>query len=177
MLTLIIDEFDTFNDETEEFETSNATTLNLEHSLISVSKWEAKWHKPFLGVTPKTANETLDYVKCMTINNIPDIVYSRLTNDQFKMIKEYMDNPMTATVIKESKGGNREIMTNELIYYAMIANNVPMDCQKWHINRLLMLIRVCNVKAQTPKNKPKQEVLRDQAALNAARKKQLNTKG
>ena len=154
--------------------------LQLEHSLVSLSKWESKWHKPFLGKGEMSLEETIDYVRCMTLTpNVNPEVYNFLTEENVKEIKEYIDDPMTATTFSEDRTGksNREIITSEILYYNMIALNIPFECQKWHLNRLVTLIRVCNIKNQPPKKISKRELMSRNAALNAARRKQLNTKG
>ena len=160
---------------------TNEQTLMLEHSLVSLSKWESKWCKAFLTKQPKTDEETLDYIKCMTVTqNVDPDVYSRLTRENYKQIEEYIAAPMTATSFSEDKSSktNREIVTSELIYYWMIALNIPFDpCQKWHLNRLLTLVRVCNVKNEPPKKRSKRDIMSRNAALNAARRKQLNSNG
>lgn len=155
-------------------------TLQLEHSLVSISKWESKWCKSFFLREEKTYEETIDYIKFMTLNkNIDSNIYRRLSKDNIQKINEYIEHPMTATVFSDNKKGtnNRETITSELIYYWMIALNIPFECQKWHINRLLTLIRVCEVKNQPPKKMGRREILNRNATLNAARRKQLNTKG
>lgn len=155
-------------------------TLQLEHSLVSLSKWESKWCKPFLYSKNKTDEEILDYVKCMTITqNVNPEVYTRLSSQNVEAINNYIDAPMTATTFSSDKNGkkNREIITAELIYYWMIALNIPFECQKWHLNRLLTLIRVCNIKNAPPKKMSKRDIMNRNAALNAARRKQLNSKG
>lgn len=155
-------------------------TLQLEHSLVSLSKWESKWCKAFFSKEEKTNEEILDYIQCMTItSNVKPEVYSNLTRENIEQINKYIESPMTATYISEDQKtpGRKETVTSELIYYWMIALNIPFECQKWHINRLLTLIRVCNVKNQPPKKRSRGEITRSYAALNAARKKQLNTKG
>lgn len=154
--------------------------LQLEHSLVSLSKWESKWCKPFFDKREKSNEEILDYIRCMTITtNVKPEVYSNLSRENIEQINNYIEAPMTATYISEDRKipGRKEIVTSELIYYWMIALNIPFECQKWHINRLLTLIRVCNVKNQPPKKRSRGEITRSYAALNAARKKQLNTKG
>lgn len=169
-----------WDEEKEEFVEAAYQTLQLEHSLVSLSKWESKWNKAFLSKKDKTDEETLDYIKCMTITqNVKPEVYERLNDSHIKQIKDYIDAPMTATVIsddKTSKGGN-EVVTSELIYYWMISLNIPVEFQKWHLNRLLTLIRVCNIKNSPPKKRSKSDIMRRNAALNAARKQQLNTRG
>ena len=155
-------------------------TLQLEHSLVSLSKWESKWRKPFLSKDNKTDEEILDYIKCMTITqNVPPETYLRLTMDNIKEINAYIDSPMTATTFSDHKTGKsgREIVTSELVYYWMIALNIPFECQKWHLNRLLTLIRVCELKNAPPKKRSKRDIMSNNAALNAARRKQFNTRG
>lgn len=169
-----------WDEEREVFVESDKVTLQLEHSLVSISKWESKWHKAFLSTKEKTDEEILDYIKCMTITqNVKPDVYAHITEENIQDINDYIDNPMTATVFSEDKShrNNREVVTSELIYYWMIALNIPSEFQKWHLNRLLTLIRVCNVKNQPPKKRSRREIMSRNAALNEARKKQFNTRG
>lgn len=180
MLSITIPDSEVFIEETGEFIKIKGQTLQLEHSLISLSKWESKWHKPFLGKGEKTSEEIIDYVRCMTLTpNVDSMVYNFLTNENVREINKYIDDPMTATTFSEDPTAkrNREIITSELIYYWMISLNIPVEFQKWHLNRLLTLIRVCNIKNQPPKKMSKKEIMRRNAALNAARRKQLNSKG
>ena len=179
MLELIIPAYELFNEETQEFINKPERILKLEHSLVSISKWEAKWNKPFLSNKKKTFDEVVDYIKCMTINQgIPDSAYLYLTEEQYAEINRYIVAPMTATTIQEEQGEkSREIITSEIIYYYMIACNIPMECQHWHLNRLMTLIKVCNIKNQPSKKRSMREVMQSNTALNAARKKKLNTKG
>ena len=166
--------------EKEEFVESKVQTLQLEHSLVSLSKWESKWCKPFFSTDDKTYEEVLDYIKCMTLTqNVKPEVYKYLTEKNITEITDYINAPMTATTFNEpsTKGRGRDIITSELIYYWMIAFNIPVDFQKWHINRLLTLIRVCEIKTSPGKQMSSKEITSQYAALNAARKKKLNTKG
>lgn len=154
--------------------------LNLEHSLVSISKWESKWHIPFLSESQRTLEQSIDYVRCMTLTqNVDPKVYNFLTNDNFTRINEYIADPMTASTVTErgNKRGPREVITSELIYYWMIACEVPMECQKWHLNRLLMLIRICNAKNQPAKKMSKNDIMRRNSSLNAARRKASGSKG
>lgn len=155
-----------------------AYTLCLEHSLISISKWESKWHKPFLS-SEKTDEEFLDYIKCMTLtSNVPDVAYTQLTKENIDGIMKYVNDPMTATTFsKENKKPSREIITSEIIYSWMITLKIPVEFEKWHIRRLLTLIRVCEIKNSPPKKMSKKEIMSRNAALNAARRKQFNSKG
>ena len=180
MLKITIPRREIFDERTETFYVTKEQALQLEHSLVSLSKWESKWHKPFLGKEEKSFEETIDYIRCMTLNqNIDPSVYNLLTNENVKDINNYIDDPMTATTFSNntSNGNNREIVTSELVYYWMIALNIPFECQKWHLNRLLTLIRVCNIKNQPPKKRSTNEIMRSNAELNAARRKLLNSKG
>ena len=154
-------------------------TLQLEHSLISISKWESKWCKPFISKDEKTDEETIDYIRCMTINqNVDPSVYDHLTTDNLKDIRDYINAPMTATTVREIKSNNsKEIVTSELIYYWMISLQIPVEFDKWHLNRLMTLIKVFNVKNAPPKKMSRRELMSRNAALNAARRKQLNSKG
>lgn len=169
-----------WDEERQEFVDPQVKTLQLEHSLVSISKWESKWHKAFLSKKDKTEEEMFDYIKCMTLTqNVDPSVYDHLTVDNVNQIKAYIEDPMTATVINtnSSDKSNKETVTSELIYYWMIALNIPSEYQKWHINRLLKLIEVCNVKNSPPKKRSKSDIMRSNAALNAARRKQLGTRG
>lgn len=169
-----------WDEEKQEFVDPTTTVLQLEHSLISLSKWESKWHKPFLATMNMTPEETLDYVKCMTLTPAVDPdVYNHLTRDHIDKVKAYIENPMTATTFSEDKNGkkSREIITSEIIYYWMTSLQIDWQCQEWHLNRLITLIRVCNIKNAPQKKRSKKDIMSRNAALNAARKKQLNTTG
>lgn len=164
----------------QEFVEPKTITLQLEHSLVSLSRWESKWCKPFLSEANKTDEETLDYIRCMTITqNVDPDVYNHLTAQNIDEINRYIYAPMTATTFREdkTKKNNREIITSELVYYWMIALQIPVQFEKWHLNRLLTLIRVCEAKNQPPKKRSKNQIINDYAALNEARKKKLNTRG
>lgn len=181
MLQITIPAIEQWDEHKQEFVQTKGRMLQLEHSLVSLSKWESKWNKPFLSKDDKTHEETLDYIKCMTITpNVDQDVYNGLTSEHISQINSYIEAPMTATTFREFKQGrtNREIITAELIYYWMIALNIPFDpCQKWHLNRLLTLIRVCNIKNAPPKKMGKRATVNQYAQLNAARRKQHNSKG
>lgn len=169
-----------WDEKTEQFVEAKTQTLQLEHSLVSLSKWESKWVKPFFSKEEKSYEEILDYIKFMTISkNVNPEIYSRLSQDNIREINEYIEAPMTATTFAKDKNQtkNREIITAELIYYWMISLNIPFECQKWHLNRLLTLIRVCNIKNTPPKKMSKRDLASRNAQLNAARRKQMNTKG
>lgn len=164
----------------KQFIYSKDCILRLEHSLVSLSKWESIYHKPFLSNAPKTDEETITYVRCMTITqNVPLEVYSRLSDQNIIDINSYIDDPMTATkIIKQPNGKqNFEPITSELIYYWMFELKIPMECQKWHLNKLLTQIELCNIKNQPPKKMSKQEITARNAAINAQRRREMNTKG
>ena len=180
MLTITIPATEMWDEKNEKFIDIKECRLQLEHSLVSLSKWESKWCKPFLFTNDKTAEEIMDYVRCMTLTtNVSPEVYYGLTSENIKAINAYIEAPMTATHFgsEQNGSGKREIVTSELIYYWMIALNIPFECQKWHLNRLLTLIRICNIKNQPVKKMSRKEIMSRNAALNAARRKQLGTKG
>lgn len=169
-----------YDENRNEFVVLKEQKLVLEHSLVSLSKWEAKTHKPFLTNESKTVPEMIEYVKCMTMTqNVDPSVYNRLTNANLKEIGEYIQDPMTATWFSNKKTTSRssEVVTSELIYYWMVALQIPFECQKWHLNRLFTLIRVCNEKNQKPKKMSKREMASQRTALNAARRKAMHSKG
>lgn len=187
MLEIHVDSREGFDEIKQEFVETPAIVLQLEHSLISISKWESKWHKPFLQSSDNLQpEEIIDYIKCMTISpgKVDDNVYYLLTKEKVDAITDYIRNPMTATWFKEEKNApkSKEIITSELIYYWMVALQIPFECQKWHLNRLLTLIRVCNAKNEEsmPNRKDKlskRELMSRNAALNAQRKAKLHSKG
>ena len=180
MLEIIVPETELWDEARQEFIYIDRTTLKLEHSLVSLSKWESKWQKPFLVKDPKTNEEMFDYIRCMCLNKAVDPkIFNALTPDNINAINKYINNLMTATTVNKDKknGINREIVTSELIYYWMIALNIPFECPKWHLNRLLTLIEVCNVKNAPPKKYSKRELMSRNAALNKARRQKYNSKG
>lgn len=181
MLRITVPEQELWDEVNEKLIRTKEQTLTLEHSLVSVSKWESKWHKPFLEENGKmSAEETLDYVRCMTLTqNVDPIVYMGLTPKNISEIGDYISAPMTATVINEPFRGRaqRERLTNELLYYYMTEFNIPFECQKWHLNRLLTLIRVCSVKRSPKRKMSRSEIMRQNAAINSARRKKFKTKG
>ncbi len=179
MLKLTIPAIELYDEINEEFISSKERTIQLEHSLVSLSKWESKWGKAFLSKDEKTIEETIDYVKCMTITqNVDDNVYNLLSDNNLKQVRDYIELDMTATTFpKQQRTINKEITTAEIIYYWMIALTIPFECQKWHLNRLLTLVNVCNIKNTPPKKMNRREVTNRNTALNKARRQQLGSKG
>ena len=183
MLTITFPEEEKWDDDLQEFKYYKEQSVTLEHSLVSLAKWESKWNKPFLTKDPKTYDESIDYFKCMTITpNVDPDIWKRVTPTQVKQINEYIDAPMTATWFSEKDGQGKgkhsnEQVTSEIIYYWMIALQIPFECQKWHLNRLLTLVRVCNIKNTPPKKMSKSEIMSKNKALNAARRAKMGTKG
>lgn len=193
MLELTIpDQDEMWDSKTKTFISYKGATIKLEHSLISISKWESKYHKPFLENVEMNMEELIYYIKCMTITqNVRDEVYNYLTEENFNEIKDYISDPMTATWFNEKQGpqnskmpfSGKQIVTSELIYYWMIAQNIPLECEKWHLNRLMTLIKVCSIKNaeanghNTGKKMSQRELASYNNQLNAARRKKLNTKG
>ena len=169
-----------WDEEKQEFVEPKTQILQLEHSLVSLSKWESKWCKSFIHDKNKTKEEIMDYVKCMTITqNVNPEVYDKLTTENIDQINAYIEAPMTATFFSDDnkKSNSREIVTAELIYYWMITLNIPFECQKWHLNKLITLIKVCNVKNAPPKKRSQRDIMSRNSALNAARRRRLNTRG
>ncbi len=192
MLKITIPSQELFDDTKGEFVYVKETVLQLEHSLISVSKWESKWHKAFLNTPKKTAEETVDYVRCMCLNPVQDpSVINYMTRQNIEEVQKYINDPMSSThFLDEAEDKNKaktygrpqtDVVTSELIYYWMISLNIPFECQKWHLNRLLSLIKVCNIKNAASMGKGKKISRSDLAArntsLNEARRKALKTTG
>jgi hypothetical protein len=180
MLELVIHEAEYWDEKIEEFIRPADRLIHLEHSLVSISKWESKWCKPFIGKTEKTSAQIYDYIRCMTLTkNVPDYIYLGLTKSEIQKITEYIDAPMTATWFNTQQENKRstEVITSEIIYYWMIVQNIPIECQKWHLNRLLTLIKVCELKSKPPKKMGRREMLAQREALNEARLAQFKRKG
>jgi hypothetical protein len=180
MLIITVPGIEHFNEESQEFVTVDDVTLQMEHSLVSLSKWESKYEKPFLGKSDKTTEEVLDYVKLMTLTpNVPEEVFLKLSEENISDINSYIDAKMSATWFNEPPGAprSRDVITAELIYYWMIEFNIPFECETWHLNRLFTLIRVCNIKQAKPKKMSRSEIAARNRELNAQRRAQLGTKG
>jgi hypothetical protein len=179
MLKIVVPGIEMFDEEKQEFITVDDVSLELEHSLVSLSKWESIHEKPFLG-KDKSTEEVISYIKIMTLTpNVPDDVFEKLTDKNFTEIQEYLDAKMTATWFSESPGApqSRDVITAELIYYWMIIFQIPFECENWHLNRLFTLIRVCNIKQAKPKKMSRAEIAARNRELNARRRAELGTKG
>ena len=164
----------------QEFVYMNGQTLELEHSLASLSKWESKIGKPFLSKDGTTYEETIEYIKCMMLTpNVSEETYQYLMTHRMSEIQEYIDASMTATTLPKlpSRRGRPETVTAELIYYWMIALQIPSEYEHWHLNKLITLIGVCNVKNAPPTKRSQEDILNEQMALNEERRKKLNSKG
>lgn len=174
MLKLVINPVSGWDEEKEEFVNIPGAILKLEHSLLSISKWESKWKKPFLSEGNKTREETVDYIRCMTLNtNVDPNVYYAINDHHIQQVQGYIEENQTATWFSDKpKGGrSREILTSELIYYQMVALEIPWEAQKWHFSRLMTLIHICAIKNQPDKKMSKKDILAQNAKLNAARRK------
>ena len=180
MLTIVVPGVEMFDDQSQEFVTRGDVTLELEHSLVSLSKWESIYEKPFLGKEEKTIEEILEYVKLMTLTpNVPKEVFLKLSEENIIAINNYIDAKMSATWFNEPPGApkSRDVITAELIYYWMVEFKIPFECERWHLNRLFTLIRVCNIKQSKPKKMSRSEIAARNRELNAQRRAQLGTKG
>jgi hypothetical protein len=179
VLKIVVGGTEAFDEATNTFVTQGGTTIELEHSLVSLSKWESKFEKPFLGKSEKTTEEILAYVEEMILGEVPEGILSRLSEANVKEINDYIEAKQTATWFRDTPGApqSREVITAELIYYWMVEFKIPFECQYWHLNRLFTLIRVCNNKAAKPQKMSRAEVARRNRDLNAQRKAQLGTRG
>ena len=179
MISIKILEKELYDEANNEFIHVSPCAITLEHSLMALSKWEQKWHKPFISKEEKTYEETMDYIRCMTVTkNVDPNAYYAISQSDFCRIEEYIKNPSTATWFSKdssSSGRSNEIVTAEIIYYWMIAFNIPESYEKWHLNKLLTLIEVCNRKNQPPKKISKKEILERNRKLNAERRKKHPT--
>ena len=179
MLEIIIKEEELYQPNLNKFINIPSCILTLEHSLISLAKWESKWHTPYLSNTQKTAEQELDYIRCMVIGNTPNqYIFDALSVENILKIKEYIDNSMTATTFSKSTSkSKKETITAEVLYSRMCANNIPIECQKWHLNRLLTLIRVCDLNSGPKQKMTKRDTATWMAEQNAMRRAKFNTKG
>jgi len=180
MLRITVPETERWDSQREEFVYTKRQKLQLEHSLVSLSKWEARWNKPFLSREDKTTEEISDYVRCMTLTqNVPDEVYGCLSQENISQIEKYIEAPMTATTFSPdpAESGGRSIITAEIIYYWMVSFNIPFECQKWHLNRLLTLIKVCERKSRPARKRSQQEIAARNRSLNAQRRARLGSRG
>jgi hypothetical protein len=180
MLTITIGGTESFDDGRQTFVITGGRKVHLEHSLLSLSKWESKHEKPFLGKDEKSPEEVISYVECMLLDdNLPEDILHQLSEENFKQINDYLEAKRTATWFSEqpSEPKSREVITSELIYYWMTTFQIPWEAESWHLNRLFTLIRVCNVKAAKPKKMSRNEIAQRNRELNAQRKAQLGTSG
>lgn len=180
MLEIIVPGVEYFDDESQEFVTVGDIALELEHSLVSLSKWESFYEIPFLNEKQKTSTQVYDYIKFMTLTpNVSEDVFSNLSDRNIEDVNNYIDAKMTATWFSEAPGApkSRDVITAELIYYWMIVFQIPFECENWHLNRLFTLIRVCNIKQSKPTKMSRSEIAARNRELNAQRRAQLGTKG
>jgi hypothetical protein len=180
MLTIKVGATDVYDESADKFSTQGGIELQLEHSLISLSKWESEFEKPFLGKGDKTPEEVLAYIRCMILTpNPPEDILQRLSKENLEAVNTYIDRKMTATWFSEQPGApkSREVITSELVYYWMTVFQIPFECETWHLNRLFTLIRICNIKQAKPKKMSRSEIAARNRELNAQRKAQLGTRG
>jgi len=171
-LRLTIPASESWDYEQNEFVYPKEKTITLEHSLYSLAKWESKYHKPFMSKDEKTQQEIFDYIKFMTITqNVDDSVYYSMKKEQYDQINAYIGDKMTATWFSNRGKPNNQVITAEILYWQMIQCGIPFECEKWHLNRLLTLIRVCNEKSKPPRKMTKNEIYAQNAALNRQRRK------
>lgn len=180
MLQIEVPDTECFDENSSEFVMINGRTLHLEHSLISLSKWESKWHKPFLEKKERTMEETIDYIRCMSLDkNVDENVYFGLTDENIEDINKYIDDPMTATWFNDQDTpSNRRITTAEVIYAQMVKAGIPFECEKWHLNRLMTLLRVCAIEnSDSSKKMTRNQILQQNRELNEKRRAAAKSKG
>lgn len=180
MKKIVVPRTEFWDEKKEEFFFTDGATLKLEHSLISISKWESIWHVSFID-TQKTDEQMISYIKCMTLNDVSDdLVYYAISGKQMNEIAKYIDDPMTATTITETKKNAvmpGKKITSEEIYYWMIKFGIPSQYEKWHLNRLITLIRVCSAYETQGTKRTNREIAQSYRELNEARKAKWGTKG
>lgn len=182
MLRLTIPKTELWNETTSTFEYTEEVVVDLEHSLVSLSKWESFYEKPFLSEEPKTREETRYYIGCMCLGEFPsDLTLSRITDAQIQEVDDYISKRHTATWFNEPKTSyrqtNKTVVTAEVIYYWMVSLQIPFECEYWNLNRLITLVRVINNKNQPQKKMSRNEAMTQARRLNEERKQQYNTRG
>ena len=182
MLIIENPDVEIYDENKEQFIRVKKATLRLEHSLCSISKWEEKFEKPFLVKEERTIEETAYYIKCMTLdNNVSDDVYKYITAENINKINDYISSKRSATIFSDTNngqgGGNSSFLSSEYIYFLMSTYGIPYECDKWFFNRLINLIKICQIKNETPKKMSKNEIISRNSALNKARRAKFNSKG
>lgn len=178
---LIPEQKDLFDSNTNEFLSVKETKLILEHSLLSLKKWEGRWKIPFLS-TKLNQEQMIDYIRCMTVSkNVPDDVYRVIPMEELQKVADYISDKKTATTFSYSKMQEQaarrgEIVTAEIIYYWMITLNIPVEFQKWHLSQLLALIRVVSIKNSKDGGKRKLSA-KERHDINLANRAKYHTKG
>lgn len=179
MLKITVGDKEVYDESTQEFKAQGGVVLELEHSLVSLSKWESEFEKPFLTNDPKTGLEIIGYVRAMCLtSDIPETIFQKLSGENFQEINSYIDAKMSATWFNDKQTErSREVVTSELIYYWMTVYRIPFICETWHLNRLFTLIRICNVKQDKPKTMTRTEQALEQRRINAERRARFNSTG
>lgn len=180
MLKIIIEDEELYDEESNTFQTTERFEFEVEHSLLSLSKWEANYKKPFLSSGKLSTEEIFQYVMYMILTpNVTEKIVNDSSTKIFSEVNDYINSSQSATTFGEmpQKRGPGEVITSELIYYWMVAFNIPFECEKWHLNRLFSLIRICNIKNSKPEKVSRHEAAMRNRALNEKRKAELNTTG
>lgn len=180
MLKIHIQPKEWFDEKTCEFISFDGADLELEHSLKAIREWEGKWEKPFVSDNKQTKAEFLDYIRCMTLNSVDKLAYLSLTNKDIELVRKYIDAKHSATFFKKKQNTPKrrgDTVTCELVYYWMVEYGIPFTCETWNFNTLMALIEVCNRKNAPQKKRSPNDILAEQARVNAERRKRLNTKG
>lgn len=178
MLEIELEELEAWDDKKQEFVVLKNEVVCLEHSLKSISEWEAKWKVPFLDTTPRTKQMILDYVSCMVVSEVPKGFLERLKTRDFSRIQEYIDDSRTASWISsEDNTNDGSKVTSELIYYWMVTAGIPFSAEEWHLNRLMMLIKIYGEKNKPEKKRSREDILERNRELNEKRRREMGTNG
>lgn len=179
MLIITVSGVEAFDEATQEFTIQGGTDLELEHSLASLSKWESIYEKPFLGTEQKTSEEVITYLECMALRSYPKKLFHQLSVEDLERLNAYIESKQSATWFRDQPAAprSREVITAELIYYWMVTFGIPFECERWHLNRLFTLIRICNIKQSKPEKMSREELAQRNRELNAQRRAQLGTRG
>lgn len=180
MITIDLGTLEYYDSEKNEFVYEEGGKVRFEYSLKMLYEWEGKWKKAFLkGNKNLTTEEAVDFYIMMALDPIDK---KFMTGEAMETLSKYVNDPQTATTFADGQNGNTspskgKIFTSEELYAMMITSNVPLDFENRNLNRLITILRVISVQNTPPKKMSKNDIYRQNAALNAERKARLNTKG
>lgn len=180
MITIYVDGFEIWYEETQSFQSFEPRFIRMEHSLAAIAKWEGKWKKPYMSTLEmyaKTPEEQIDYFRCMMLDDVDPRYINHIPTSELKKLQEYMEDTHTAARFSDKPGKGKKMglsktgedITAETVYYQMTQLNIPFECENWNVNRLLSLINYCAKKQQPPDKMSEKEVIRRNAELNKIR--------